>query len=88
MNTLYLVAYNMGMVLLALVWLCIAGGEHCTCILSCNLSLSFSGLCMRLNENGEYINIVVTIGREVPETGCDQLLRYKCLYLVVVSVGR
>ena len=74
MKTFYLVAYNIGMVLLTIVWLCIAGGEQCTCILSCNLSLSFSGLGIRLNENGEYRNIVVTIGRDVPETSCDQLL--------------
>ena len=42
--------------------------------ISCNLCLSFSGLGMKLNGNGEYTNIVVTIGREVPETSCDQLL--------------
>ena len=29
---------------------------------------------MKLNGNGEYTNIVVKIGREVPESGCDQLL--------------
>ena len=42
--------------------------------ISCNLCLSFSGLGMKLNGNGEYTNIVVTIGRDVPETGCDQLV--------------
>ena len=59
---------------LMVLWLWIADGEHCACNFSCNLFLAFSGLGMKLNKNGEYTNIVVTIGRQVPETSCDQIL--------------
>ena len=32
------------------------------------------GMSLKLNENGEYTNIVVKIERDVPETGCAVLL--------------
>ena len=87
MNIVYLVADNMGLLLLMVVWLWIAGGEHCDCIFICDLCLSFSGLAMKLNGNGEYTNIVVTIGREVPESGCDQLLSSLEVYIFILSGG-
>ena len=40
---------------------------------------------MKLNENGEYTNIVVKIGREVQETSCDQLLTNIKVEIIVTA---
>ena len=42
---------------------------------------------MKLNKNGEYTNIVVTIGREVPETSCDQILTNIKVEIRILSGG-
>ena len=42
---------------------------------------------MKLNGNGEYTNIVVKIGREVPESGCDQILSSLEVEIFILSGG-